>query len=398
MPSAAHVVDALRTQRAGYTMRILMSEALAYPSTLHVGSHNYANLFVEHGHEVFWLGGSLHLGNLWRAARGDAEEQRYADVWRQGGVQVRAGLTTYHPLTWLPYRKRAPFDSTWVMHNTLRATTPPLRGVLQRHGFAEPDVLWLSQSHSTPSLLKLLNPRKVIYRMSDRFVDFGFVPHSMIAAEREVIARAEVVFVTAHDLYEEVRAFGGDKVVYLPNGADVERFQAPAPEPHDLRAIPHPRVLYAGALHEWFDVPLYRRVAELLPDYHFVLVGPCKIDLSALTALPNVHVLGARPFEQMPAYMWACDVGTIPFQLTRMTHSVNPIKLFEYLATGLGVVSVPMREVVQLHAPATLADNADDFAAAIRDVVARGRGQADYQAFAAANSWRARYAQIAARL
>jgi len=76
-----------------------------------------------------------------------------------------------------------------------------------------------------------------------------------------------------------------------------------------------------------------------------VLIGEARCDLGCLQGMSNVHVLGGRPYEELPAYCRGFDVGLIPFRMNRLTRAVNPIKLREYLAAGLPVVSAPLPEV-----------------------------------------------------
>jgi glycosyltransferase involved in cell wall biosynthesis len=78
-----------------------------------------------------------------------------------------------------------------------------------------------------------------------------------------------------------------------------------------------------------------------------VLVGKSLVDLSALERLPNVKLLGRKPYESLPSYLKGFDVGIIPFKLNELTRNVNPIKLREYLSAGLPVISTDMPEVAR---------------------------------------------------
>ncbi|NWF71280.1 MAG: glycosyltransferase [Chloroflexi bacterium] len=380
-------------------MKILMGDPLIYEGVITVGSHHYANLFLEHQHDVFWLGGALHPLNLLRAALGNPHHRELAQLWRRGVQTVRPRLMTYHPLTLLPYRKFPLLDTLWVLRHSLDFSVPSVRRVLAQHGFEQPDALWLTHSHYGLSLLAQVRYGKLLYRIADRFTEFAGVPKSMDAGDDEIIARADTVFVTARQLYDEVRQKGGDKVVYLPNGVNFPHFHIANPvEPADIAAIPRPRILYVGMIAEWFDTELLLRAAAALPTYSFILVGPSRIPLDALKAAPNIHVMGGRPFAAMPHYMHACDVGIMPFKKTALTQTISPIKIFEYLASGLATVSVRLHELESLASPTLLTDTADDFIDAIRQAVQGGRGHKAFIDFAEANSWEQRYRLIASRL
>ena len=372
-----------------------MGEALPYYCDIHVGSHNYADLFAASGQEVCWLGGTLHFFNLTRALRGVPAERQALDIWRQGGRQIRERLRTYHPLTLLPYRKAPFFGSRAALNATLKLTAPTLRGVLKRTGFDRPDLLWLSQSHNAPALRRLVKPNRTAYRMSDSYRHFSQTPNSMIAAEKEIIRAADVVFATARKIEAEAREIRSEGVYYLPNGVDYAHFHRPdAPEPEDFKDLPRPRIVYVGSLSHWFDAALLARAAHAFPNASFPVIGTNKTDLSAVSDLPNVRLMGPRPYAELPNYLRHADAAIIPFQRNELTDATNPVKIFEYFAAGLPVVSVRMLEVELLKSPALLTETPDEFADALGAALAQGRDRQEYLDFAYANRWETRFELI----
>jgi len=89
------------------------------------------------------------------------------------------------------------------------------------------------------------------------------------------------------------------------------------------------------------------------------------VDLAPYRGIPNMHFLGRRPYADLPAYCKAFDVGLIPFKVNRLTEAVNPIKLREYLAAGLPVVSSPMPEVKLYSHLIEVVDTPDEFVRAV---------------------------------
>ena len=376
-------------------MKILMGEALPYDCDIHVGSHNYADLFAANGHDVCWLGGTLHIFNLIRALRGVPAERAALEIWRHGGQEIREGLQTYHPLTLLPYRKHPLFGSSAVLNATLNCAVPPLRSYLKKQGFDRPDLLWLSQSHNAPALRRQVTAGKTAYRMSDSYRHFAQTPDSMIAAEKEVIREVDVVFATARKIEEEARETRSEGVYYLPNGVDYLHFNRPdAPEPADFADLPHPRILYVGSLSHWFDADLLARAARAYPNASFPVIGKNKTDLSAIQGLPNVYLMGPRPYAELPNYLRHADAAIIPFLHNELTDATNPVKIFEYFAAGLPVVSARMLEVELLKSPAFLTETPDEFADAIGAALAAGRDRQEYLDFAYANRWETRFELI----
>src|SRR5206468_2861785 len=76
-----------------------------------------------------------------------------------------------------------------------------------------------------------------------------------------------------------------------------------------------------------------------------VLLGRAVTDLAPIDRLPNVHLLGQKPYALLPSYCKGFDVGIIPFRRNELTRKANPLKLREYLAAGLPVVSTDLPEV-----------------------------------------------------
>jgi len=219
-------------------------------------------------------------------------------------------------------------------------------------------------------------PRELlIYYCVDKWSAFeGFDSTTMERGERELCETADLVIASAQDLAERCSRFSTN-VHYVPHGVDYDHFASalvPGALPDDLAAIPEPRVGFFGLIHEWVDVELIGKLAEVLP-YSFVVIGSAKTDMSPVEGKPNVFVLGRRPYAELPAYSRGFHASIVPFKMTELTHSVNPIKLREYAAAGLPIVSSPLPEVVKCSDIATCASSFDEWVDALRDAVQRGQ-------------------------
>jgi glycosyltransferase involved in cell wall biosynthesis len=148
------------------------------------------------------------------------------------------------------------------------------------------------------------------------------------------------------------------------------------------------------------DVSLVRDIARLRPDWSFVLVGPqysgaisgSDAGIDSLAETPNVHLLGPRPYPDVPAYLEAFDVATIPFKISGLTEDTNPIKLYEYLAAGVPVVSTPLPEVLAVPG-VRVAQSPEDFVTQIGAALQERDDpqlRAARMAVAAENSWQKR--------
>lgn len=374
--------------------RVLMVEFNPWEYRLQVGGHKYARGFLKAGWQVFWLTTFLNVNRLVRRREDDSY---FTAGWRRGVVQPEPNLSVYTPFSWLPYINAPFLRSRLVAESSLLFTYPNLQNILRRDRFDQPDVLWMT-NHRCYSILKFVHPKVIVYRMADDVGAFPTEPAVSTLLEEELCRRADIVVATAEKLVERARQWS-ERVYHVPNGVDFDFFTAPELSiPGDLAAIPSPRVLYVGAIDSWFDFATLDKAARQLNDFSFVIIGPVSggervtQPLAALATLPNVHVLGSRPFDQVRNYMRHANVGIIPFIPNALTHSISPIKLFEYLASGLSVVASKLHETERTGAPVSLYDSPDQFVEHLKQAVVAGDEAKERSVqFAKQNSWAQRF-------
>ena len=185
--------------------------------------------------------------------------------------------------------------------------------------------------------------------------------------ESRLAEEADVLVVTGRGLLERHSAAGREPVL-VRNAADFEFFSS-TPSRGYLEGIPRPVVGYFGAIADWFDYELLYEVARSRPRYSFVLIGgfgleekPTHLEAVRLAELPNIHLLGHKPYPEIPAYLAEFDVCIIPFVLNEVTKATDPVKLYEYLSQGKPVVATPMRELEEYRELIYIAATAADFA------------------------------------
>ena len=193
----------------------------------------------------------------------------------------------------------------------------------------------------------------------DTFPDFG---EFNIAEERQLATEADVLVVTAQRLKEKFEARGLQPLL-ARNAADFDFFFPPATPAEALQQMPKPIVGYFGAIADWMDLDLVEAVARLRPNYSFVLIG--KVfgrDVSRLSRLPNVFLLGNKEYSEIPSYLEGFDVCTIPFLVNQVTNATDPVKLYEYFSKGKPVVSTAMAELSYAADLVYIAHSAEEFA------------------------------------
>ena len=216
-------------------------------------------------------------------------------------------------------------------------------------GLNRPLIAW----YYTPMMLPFsrdIDATVTVFDAMDELSKFKFAPPRLLELEQELIDRADLVFTGGTSLFE-AKKDRHDSVHLFPSSVDRAHFQrarTALPEPHDQAEIPHPRLGFYGVLDERFDTELLDRIAEMRPEWHFVMVGPVvKISDDDLPKRPNIHYLGGKKYEQLPSYLSGWDVALMPFAMNESTEFISPTKTPEYLAGGKPVVSTPVRDVVR---------------------------------------------------
>ncbi|MGN6849744.1 MAG: glycosyltransferase [Sphingomicrobium sp.] len=267
-------------------------------------------------------------------------------------VDVAAGETAY-----LQVREagRAPNVRIVVPHLPQgmpeEAREAALKRLLDAHlaSVRGPLIAW----YYTPMMLTFsrdIDADVTVFDAMDELSKFRFAPAKLLELEQELIDRADVVFTGGSSLYE-AKKDRHDNVHCFPSSVDRALFckaRAELFDPADQEELPKPRLGFYGVIDERFDTELLAKVAEMRPDWSFVMVGPVvKISEDDLPKRPNIHYLGPKTYEQLPFYLSGWDVALMPFAMNESTQFISPTKTPEYLAGGKPVVSTPIRDVVR---------------------------------------------------
>jgi glycosyltransferase involved in cell wall biosynthesis len=280
------------------------------------------------------------------------------------------------------------------------------RRAARRIGMSRP-ILW-AYVPQAEVLVGALDPELVVYHCVDDLGAFeGIDAAGVAAAEARFVPRADLVLASSPTLAAKMRRLS-DRVVDAPNVADTALFSTalqPGPVDAALAALPEPRVVFVGAVvTKKLDVALLVGLARARRDWSIALVGPVGVgdpttDVSALEAEPNIHLLGGRPYRGLPEILRGAAAGLIPYALNPYTAGVFPMKVYEYLAAGLPVVSTPLPSLAGVD-EVSFASGAPEAAEALDALIARDSRatRAERSRLAASHSWDARLEQIAAAL
>jgi len=215
--------------------------------------------------------------------------------------------------------------------------------------------------------------------------------------ERHLLDRADLVVVSSEQLHRS-KSTTHNPTVLVRHGVDFAHFRKAldirTTIPMELRNLPRPIIGYFGLIaQDWVDVGLLAHVARTMPDASLVMLGKVTMEISALEKLPNVHLLGRKPYSSLPAYCKGFDVALIPFPISPLTLSANPLKAREYLAAGLPVVSAAIPEVQHLGQCRIGADR-ESFVNQIRAALDEPGPSLDRSETMRSESWVARLADV----
>lgn len=215
----------------------------------------------------------------------------------------------------------------------------------------------------------------------------------------QLMESADLVIASAPELVRRHEHERSD-IILAENGVDVTRFHPEGPR----QELGSGQIIgYHGAVAHWFDFDLLRAVAEAHPEWTFPIVGPVRPDVQVDAddvALPNVNFLGERSPDEIGSYVRSFTAGVVWFKVNRLTEGVSPLKVFEWLASGVAPVSVPLPAVTG-HPLVEVGHDAASMGVAIKTAVAQPSNDAWRQRAAAAAqdaAWHARLAPVFERL
>lgn len=351
--------------------------------------------------------------------------------------QILSRLSAYHDVlystgawsVWDRHRtafRAAPLGGSFETRDGVIVDTPP-RSLLRWQTFASYDRIvlrlvqgrWrrqLNRTGSGPVVAYLFHPRyvqyivhlgadHVVYQPYDLFRHMPGWTRDLERLEKYLLETSDAVIATSESTREALQAGSPRPVHCVPNGVDKDLFlNSDETENVDaLSGIPHPRVGYVGSINRKVDLGLIADLARREPAWQLVLVGPqgnfdevTAAALAECAALPNVHLLGPRDRQKLPASMRSLDVALMCYRPGTWMDSAYPLKLHEYLASGPPVVSSDLPSVRPFAGVVAIARSADDWHALIDSAIRHGipGTAADRRAVAAENTWDQRVTHI----
>jgi glycosyltransferase involved in cell wall biosynthesis len=341
---------------------------------------------------VLWLNSTGTRRPKMRPGRDLGKVRRRLSELSHGPVNVEADLWVATPLV-LPLPHSA--ITRQVNRQIVRLTVRALRARLEISSFH----LW-SFLPNVADYIGTFGEDLSVYYCVDELPAFAELDAvATQRAERRLLERVDVTFATSVAL-ADAKSATCRRTYHAPHGVDHALFAqallATTSIPDDLAALPRPRIGFFGPLRPFLDYELLVAIARARPQWSLALLGQEMCDLSAIRDLPNVHLLGHKPHELLPAYGRGFDVGLVPYRIDELVKYMSPLKLREYLAAGVPVVSTAMPEVVPYSHLCHVACTVPDTIAAIERALGEGdpAARAARSQAIASETWVARVAAL----
>lgn len=230
-----------------------------------------------------------------------------------------------------------------------RAAGSHLRRMLAKLGVAPDPVVMLSNVYAVGALAGLRR-RLAVYDFNDSPFQFSGSPGWARDYWRRSLAQVDMLFAVSEHYRRQLATETDKPVVFLGNGVEFDHFAKARPVPDDMEDLPRPRIGYLGLLSHFLDFEVLEALRQARRGGTLVLIGPgspaTEARVMELSSRGGVALLGPRPYEQVPAYLQSLDVGVIPFQAQNpFVQGINPNKVYQYLASGVPVVTTPLLDL-----------------------------------------------------
>ena len=359
-------------------------------SEVHVGSQRMAIELKKQGFDVCYVSSPVSVFHL-LLLRIKAVRQKFKR-WLAGPSPIE-GIIAFTPFYLLPEAPGAPFN--WSFAHRLLGKLNHFFAVktIEKQQFADVDVL-IFDSVFQPFWKDYINCKKLIFRVCDNYIGFPGAGEQSIANYQFLLKESDYLACSSNMLFNEMSARFPEKAIYLPNGVDLERFETSSLENHHKLKSSGVKAVYVGTYEEWFDYALMEFLIQKLYQINFVFIGQPSTRLLELKRYKNVEIVGPVAAKHLPNVLRQCDIGLIPFETDKysaLIEYVNPLKLYEYLACGLPVVSTYWEEMALLDSPAVLCKSAEEFLHAVIQVLEEDElDRSHLLDFAKKNNWESR--------
>lgn len=339
---------------------------------------NFKDMAVElsKNNRVLYVNRALDRASLWKNKQTPQVQARLASI--RNGI---AELEEVQPNLWIQNPRTIVESINWVplnfFHNILnkinnKRLAREINKAIDRLGFN--DVILINDNDFIRGryLKKLVNCSDYIFYKRDYMLGVEYFQRHGPRLETALLKEVNMVAANSAYLAEYAKRVNPSSFD-IGQGCDaLAQVSIPPGIPADIQRIPHPVIGYIGHISEWrIDANIISYIAEQLTDCNIVLIGSVdEVFLEhPVRKYANVHFLGSKPAEELPAYTKYFDVCINPQLLNDVTNGNYPRKIDEYLAAGKPVVATRTDAMKLFESYTYLCKNREEYVAKIKAVI-----------------------------
>lgn len=346
-------------------MHYLFHRSTPWSSSIQCSTKTYARLFADAGSQVTYLQDLANPAHL-------LLRKGYYSTWKEGCRQ-EDGVWVVAPLGVIPDPKAFGRFSPGLATLPYRSCVPSIRHLVSKSGYGSPDVVWSTKPGSA-ALKRIYPDATFIMNVVDYYP--AFHGDKIRLLEKHDYEVCDHVFVIGHTLQDYLNSELGiplEKITVLGQGVRLERYQQAAEKPDDLRLLSGPIAVWVGVLNK-ADRGLMTAAASAMAEVggSVILIGPpSDWETELVSEFPNVRFLGPKASEEVSSYLMHSAIGLMLYDRSRQEvyRGQNPLKLYEYLAAGLSVVSTDHDEYRFLKPPTRVVSNELEVRQAIHQAI-----------------------------
>ena len=300
-------------------------------------SVNHVMQELAKNHRVLWINSISARSPNFGSANDLKKICRKIHSWFHGLQIIHENLRVLTPITLpFPRARLAQYFNRWL-------TSTLVRQAAHRWGLRQPQ-LWIFPPNAV-DFIGHCDESLVVYYCVDEFTAFSYLdPVFIRQKENELLRQANLVFVVSEHLLT-AKSLLNPNTHLISHGVNqtlfgqalVESF----PIASELQLFPHPIIGCLGNIYDYFDQEFVVECARLRPQWSFVIVGTIMSDVGVLRTQSNIHLIGVVPYERLPEFCKGLLTGFVAYKPNHpFSLNCNPLKIREYLAAGLPVVSL----------------------------------------------------------
>jgi glycosyltransferase involved in cell wall biosynthesis len=240
-----------------------------------------------------------------------------------------------------------------------------IKNLMKKYNIDKPVLLFYKPRYSC--VINKIGESLVCYDVIDDTLALEASPNWLEDRIKFLKSNSDLIITSSENLYRKISEKRKD-VFFIGNGVETEHYtksDIPSLIPDEIKNE-HKIIGYIGAIGEWFDFDLLEKILKRFPNFSIVLIGWVfrnqKRTLNNLSKqYKNLHILGLKPYQDLPKYVKDFDVCIIPFRIYELTNSVNPTKVYEYLASGKPVITTSLPELKKFDDVLYIAKDHEEF-------------------------------------